>query len=470
MRSLAATAPVASLGGHQLLVFLLQVSLLLGMAVLLGALANRFGMPAVVGELAAGVIFGPTMLHKFIPSLSDWLLPHDASQLHLLDAVGQLGVLLLVGSAGCQLDLNLIRRHKRGVGWVGTGALVVPLAVGIVTGLLLPHALRPAGTDHAEFAMFIGVAVCISAIPVIASALMQMGLYDRTIGQLIMGSAAVDDIVGWLLLSVLSATATTGFRMGALGKPIGYLALILLITVTIARPVVRLILRATNAAPNPGIRVAVLVVLLVLCGAGSQAVGMEPILGAFLGGLVIGSSGLLDRSAALAVRTVVLAVLAPLFFATAGLRVDLGSLGKPAVLVSGLILLAVAIVTKFVGSYLGARIGRLSHWQGVALGAGLNARGVVELIVAVVGLRLGVLNAASYTVIVLIAVLTSMMAPPLLRLAVSRMPAEPLTASELALTEQAPAELASTQRSKNGRPSGLSDLPGKQDLATEVTP
>ncbi len=443
------TAPVASLGGHQLLVFLLEVSLLVGMAVLLGALANRFGLPAVVGELAAGVVLGPTMLHKVVPGLSDWLLPHDPNQLHLLDAVGQLGVLLLVGSAGCQLDLSLIRRHKRGVGWVGAGALVVPLGVGIGAGLVLPHALRPAGTDHTEFAVFIGVAVCISAIPVIASALMQMGLYDRTIGQLIMGSAAVDDIVGWLLLSVLSATATTGFRMGALGKPIGYLALILLITVTIGRPVVRVVLRLANAAPNPGIRVSTVVVLLVLCGAGSQALGMEPILGAFLGGLLIGSSGQLDLSASLALRTVVLSVLAPLFFATAGLRVDLGALGKPAVLGSGLALLAIAVITKFVGSYLGARIGRLSHWQGVALGAGLNARGVVELIVAVVGLRLGVLNSASYTVIVLIAVLTSMMAPPLLRLAVSRMPAEPLEPTELA------------------RPDGRAD---SQDLATEVTP
>jgi Kef-type K+ transport system membrane component KefB len=447
--SLAAATPVASLGGHQLLVFLLQVSLLLGAAVLLGALATRLQMPAVVGELAAGVLLGPTLLHKIVPSLSSWLLPHDANQMHLLDAVGQLGVLLLVGSAGSQLDLNLIRRHRRGVGWVGAGALIVPLGVGIVTGLLLPHALRPAGTDHAEFAVYIGVAVCISAIPVIASALMHMGLFDRTIGQLIMGAAAVDDIVGWLLLSVLSATATTGFRMGALGKPLGYLALILLITVTIGRPVIRAVLRLANAAPNPGTRVASVVVLLVLCGAGTQALGMEPILGAFLGGLLIGSSGMLDLSASLALRTVVLAVLAPLFFATAGLRVDLGSLSKPAVLGSGIALLAVAVVTKFVGSYLGARIGRLSHWQGVALGAGLNARGVVELIVAVVGLRLGVLNSASYTVIVLIAVFTSMMAPPLLRLAVSRMPAEPLEVTDGVI------------------PAGRS---GSQDLATEVTP
>ena len=449
----ATTAPVATLGGHQLLVFLLQVSLLLGTAVLLGALAVRCSLPAVVGELAAGVLLGPTLLHRLAPALSDWLLPHDANQLHLLDAIGQLGVLLLVGSAGSQLDLGLLRRHRRGIACVGTGALIVPLLLGIATGFALPAVLRPAGTDHTEFAIFIGVAVCISAIPVIASALMQMGLFDRTIGQLIMGAAAVDDIAGWLLLSVLSATATTGFRMGALGKPLVYLALILLLTGTLARPAVRAILRMANAAPNPGTRVAVVVVLLLLCGAGTEALGMEPILGAFLGGLLIGSSGLLDLPAAVALRTVVLAVLAPLFFATAGLRIDLGSLSRPAVLGAGVALLAVAVLSKFAGSYLGARIGRLGHWQGLALGAGLNARGVVELIVAVVGLRLGVLNSASYTVIVLIAVVTSMMAPPLLRLAVSRMPAEPLEAN-----------------ANPPPPAALAGRPNPQDLATEVAP
>ncbi|MFL6160598.1 MAG: cation:proton antiporter [Jatrophihabitantaceae bacterium] len=421
----ATAAPVATLGGHQLLVFLLQIGLLLGAAVLLGSLATRCSLPAVVGELAAGVLLGPSLLHRLVPGLSGWLLPHNANQLHLLDGVGQLGVLLLVGSAGSQLDLRLLRRHRRGIACVGTGALLIPLVLGVATGFLLPAMLRPAGTDHAEFAVFIGVAICISAIPVIASALMHMGLFDRPIGQLIMGSAAVDDIAGWLLLSVLSATATTGFRMGALGKPVGFLVLILLVTVTIGRPVTRFVLRLANAAPNPGTRVAVVVVLLVLCGAGTQALGMEPILGAFLGGLLIGSSGLLDPQAALALRTVVLAVLAPLFFATAGLRIDLGALSRPAVLGSGVALLAVAVVSKFAGSYLGARAGRLGHWEGLALGAGLNARGVVELIVAVVGLRLGVLNSASYTVIVLIAVFTSMMAPPLLRAAVNRMPAEP---------------------------------------------
>lgn len=119
-------------------------------------------------------------------------------------------------------------------------------------------------------------------------------------------------------------------------------------------------------------------------------------------------------------RTLVISVLAPIFFATAGLRMDLTALARPAVLISAVAVLAVAVVGKFVGAYLGARASRLSHWEGLALGAGLNARGVIEVIVAMVGLRLGILNTAAYTIVVLIAIATSLMAPPTLRYAARR--------------------------------------------------
>jgi Kef-type K+ transport system membrane component KefB len=164
------------------------------------------------------------------------------------------------------------------------------------------------------------------------------------------------------------------------------------------------------------------VALLILFGAGTQALGMEAVLGAFLGGIVIGSSGQLDLTRLAPLRTFVIFVLAPIFFATAGLRMDLTALGRPAVLgVAGMVLL-VAVVGKFAGGYVGARITGLDHWTGLALGAGLNARGVIEVIVATVGLRLGVLSPEMFTVIVLVAIATSLMAPPSLRYAVRRIP------------------------------------------------
>lgn len=413
-----AAHPVAPIGAHELLVLLMQLGLLLGLALVLGRLATALRMPAVVGELAAGVLVGPSLLAHLAPGLSAWLVPHEPVQQHLLDAVGLLGVLLLVGITGMHIDLDLVRRKGVTAAWVSTGGLLVPLGAGIGLGFLLPTAV--AGTGRPVFAMFLGVAMCVSAIPVISKILLEMRLLHRNIGQLIVSAAAVDDIAGWLMLSIVSAMATNGLRAGQVGWSVASLAGVVVLAAVIGRTAVRTTLRLAARSADPGVRTATAVVLLLLLAAGTHALGMEPILGAFLGGILISASGMVDREWLAPLRTIVMAVLAPIFFATAGLRVDLTALARPAVLLSAVAALLVAIVGKFVGAYVGARASRLSHWEAIALGAGLNARGVIEVIVAMVGLRLGILGTEAYTIIVLIAVVTSLMAPPILRFAVGR--------------------------------------------------
>ena len=420
LRMTIAAAPIAPIGANQALIFLLQLGLLLGVALLLGRLALRLRMPAVVGELTAGVLLGPSLLAHAAPGVSAWLLPADPAQLHLLDAIGQLGVLLLVGFTGMHIDLDLVRRKGATALWVSAGGLLVPLVLGIWLGFLLPSSLVAEGSQREVLALFLGVAMCVSAIPVIAKTLYEMRLLHRNIGQLIISAAAVDDIVGWLMLSVISALAAGGLHAGRVAISIGNLAAVIAFAVLVARPVVRRVLAMASRSPDPGVTVAAIVVMLLFSAAGTQALGMEPILGTFLCGILIGSSGRLDRAALVPLRTFVMAVLAPIFFATAGLRMDLTALGRPAVLASAVVVLAIAIGGKFAGAYLGARMGRLGHWDGLALGAGLNARGIIEVIVAMVGLRLGVLSTATYTIIVLVAVVTSLMAAPTLRYAVRR--------------------------------------------------
>ncbi|HEU5471305.1 MAG TPA: cation:proton antiporter [Actinophytocola sp.] len=416
-----ALAPVAPIGAHAILVFLLQLGLLLGLALLLGRLAMRLKMPAVVGELAAGVIVGPSLLAHLAPGLSAWLLPADTSQQHLLDAVGQLGVLLLVGITGMHIDLKLVRRKGTTAARVSAGGLLIPLAFGIGLGLMLPAFLLTPGTDRAVFAGFLGVAMCVSAIPVIAKTLLEMRLLHRNVGQLIISAATVDDVIGWLLLSIVSALATVGLTTGSVLLSVGGLALIVLITLTVARPVVRTTMRLAGRSAESGVTIAAAVTLLLLAAAGTHALGMEPVLGTLLCGILIGASGHFDPKRIAPLRTLVISVLAPIYFATAGLRMDLTLLRDPAVLGTAVAVLAVAILGKFAGAYLGARASRMSHWEGIALGAGLNARGVIEVIVAMVGLRLGVLSTATYTIIVLVAIVTSLMAPPMLRYATRRL-------------------------------------------------
>jgi Kef-type K+ transport system membrane component KefB len=423
----APAATIPPLGAHQLLVLLLQTGLLLGTALLMGRLALRLRTPPVVGELFAGVLLGPSLLAHAAPGPSRWLLPADPSQMHLLDAVGQLGVLLLVGIAGMHVDLGLVRRKGATAAAVSAGGLLVPFGLGVGVGLLLPASLLAPDGDRTVFALFVGVALCVSAIPVIAKTLLELRLLHRNLGQLIMSAAVVDDIVGWFTLSVVSAMATSQLHEGRVALSLAFVAGVVVFTVVVGRPLVRWVLRAASRSEESAITVGAAVMLLLLGAAGTQALGMEAVLGAFLVGILIASAGRVYVERLVPLRVFVMVVLAPIFFATAGLRVDLTALRQLEVLAAAAVVLSVAILGKFAGAYLGARVGRLDHAEALGLGAGLNSRGVIEVVIAMVGLRLGVLSGEMYTIVVLVAIVTSMMAPPTLRWAVRRIP---LTAEE----------------------------------------
>lgn len=413
-------APVTTLPSHTLLVFLLQVGVLLLVALLLGRLAVRCGLPAIVGELSAGIVLGPTVLDHLAPGLAGWLLPKDPGQFHLLDAVAQLGVLLLVAVAGIEVDFGLFRRRSATVARVSIAGLLVPLGLGVGAGYLVPASLLSPDGDRMVFALFLGVAMCVSAIPVIAKILLDMNLVHRTVGQLSLAAAMLDDIVGWLLLSVVAAMATTGARAGHIGLSVLGVAAVLLVALLVGRPLVRATFRVTNRSADPTPTLAAVVVLVVLSAAATHAMRLEAVFGAFVAGILIGSCAGIEPARLAPLHRVVLAVLAPLFFATAGLRMDLTALADPTVALVAVGVLLVAIVGKFAGAFLGALTSRLNRWEALALGAGMNARGVIQVIVATVGLRLGVLTAETYTIVLLVAVVTSVMAPPVLRVAMRR--------------------------------------------------
>jgi K+:H+ antiporter len=412
--------PVAPIAAHSLLLFLLQVGSLLVLATCLGRLAIRLRMPAVVGELFVGVLLGPTVLAHAAPGFSAWLFPANSEQVHMLDAIGQIGVLLLVGLTGVSIDFGLLRRRGTTAAGVSIGGLLVPLGLGIGAGFLLPRTLIPGNANQTVFALFLGVAMCVSAIPVIAKTLIDMKLLHRNVGQLILIAGMLDDAFGWVMLSIVSAMAVGAVTTGTVLTSIASLIAVLVFAMTIGRVLVKRLLAPAGRSAEAGPTVAVTAIVIMLAAAGTHALGLEAVFGAFLGGILVGSAAKIHPAKLAPLRTVVLSVFAPIFFATAGLRMDLTVLTKPAVLLTGLAVLAVAIVGKFVGAYAGARLSGLGRWEGLALGAGLNARGVIEVIVAMVGLRLGILSVEIYTIIVLVAIVTSVLAPPILRVSMRR--------------------------------------------------
>ncbi|RDI68149.1 cation:proton antiporter [Nocardia pseudobrasiliensis] len=413
-----AGGPITPIPAHGMLVFLTQLLVLLVSARVLGGAASRLGMPNIVGELLAGVLLGPSVLAHLAPGISHWLFPPQVEQQHLIDAVGQLGVLLLVGLAGMQLDLNQFRQRLPRAAKVSLAGLIVPLAIGVGIGYLAPTPLRPENTTPAVFAMFMGIAICVSAIPVIAKTLMELKLTHRDVGQLILTAGMFDDAVGWFLLSLVSAMATHGLRTATVLSSLGYLLGVVAFAVVIGRPLVRRVMRRVDGDGERAKVIPAVVILLFAAAAATQAMGLEAIFGAFLCGVLIGSSGV--RLTALApLNNVVMSVLAPIFFATAGLRMDLSALLTVPLLLAALGVVTMAVVGKFLGAYIGGASSGLSRRESIALGAGMNARGVIEVIIAMAGLRLGVLGTEAYTILILVAVVTSLMAPPILRWAMA---------------------------------------------------
>lgn len=402
---------------HQLLVFWVQLAVLVAVARGLGGLMRRIGQPAVVGELAAGLFLGPSLLGRVAPDVYGWLFPVDPVQSGMLLSVAWVGVVLLLVITGFETDLDLLRQLGRQAVLVSTGSLVVPLLFGFAVGWQMPAVFIGDAGDRLTFAMFAGIALSISALPVIAKILMEMGLMRRNLGQVMIAAGMANDLVGYMLLGAVAGMVTAGgFEFLDLGVSLVLMVAFIALALTVGQRATDRALRVARRGEQGLLTSFTVVLLVALTGAAvAQAIGMEAVLGALFAGIVMGRSRYLRPEATHALDTLTNSFVAPVFFATAGLFVDLGLLADPQVALWAVLVLLAAAASKVLGSYIGARLSRLGRLEGLAIGVGLNARGALQVVIATVGLGLGVLNTASYTVVMVTAIATSMMAPPLLR-------------------------------------------------------
>jgi Kef-type K+ transport system membrane component KefB len=403
---------------HQLLVFWCQVLALVFAARTLGGLMRRYGQPSVVGELAAGLLLGPSVLGKLAPGIEGWLFPPEPVQRSLLAGVAWIGVFLLLVLTGLVTDLALIRRLRRATTRVAMGSLLIPLVSGAMLGMALPEAFVGAVGGRHVFALFMGTALSLSALPVIAKILSDLDLMRRNVAQALIAAAMVDDVAGWILLGVVAGLAQSGsVELGRLFTTVAGLAAFVLFAFTVGSRAVDAALRALRSrAAEPPETLTVMLVAALVGSVMTHAIGLEAVFGAFIIGIVLGRSRYYDAEVAGHLQSAALSFFAPLFFATAGLRVDLGLLADPEVATWGVAIVLAATASKFLGAWIGSRLAGLATREGLALAVGLNARGAVEIVLATVGLSIGVLNPKSYAIVVLMAVVTSVMAPPLLRL------------------------------------------------------
>lgn len=412
------TQPFSAASHHDILVLLVQIALLLLTARALGELAQRFGQPTVVGELLAGILLGPSLISGLIPALGEWIVPHTPVQGYLLELVSLIGALFLLLVTGLEMDLGLIRRQARTAFGVSIGGVTVSFIGGFLTGLIIPDDLLVDPAQRVVFALFVATSLAISAIPVVAKVLMDLGVIRRTIGQTIIAAGMIDDTVGWILLSIVSGLAAgEAVTLTTMFTSVAEVALFMGISFTVGRwAIARLVAIVQDKLIGRDRILALMVVLMFAWGAFAQAMNIEAVLGAFVAGILLAQVRTLPPEPIHTLERISLGVFAPLFFAVAGLKVNLIRLFEPRLLVITVTMILVATGAKVLGTYLGARyIGGRDHWTALSFGSGLTARGAIGIIIATVGLSLGILNQDIFSVIVVMSVATSIIAPVMLR-------------------------------------------------------
>ena len=392
---------------------------------LFGEIMLRLKQPAVVGQLLAGIVLGPSVLGVLLPHAHDLLFPADHAQKAMIDGVGQLGVLMLLLLTGMETDVALVRSVGRPAASVSIMGIAVPFTCGILAGLfLLPDSLLPSPGQRLITAMFLGTALSISSIKIVAMVIEEMHFMRRNLGQIIVASAIIDDTIGWIIVAVTFGLARPGgLNVLALGGSIGGTLLFLLASATIGRRVVAALIRWSNDRLVSDLpTITVILVIMGVLALVTDWIGVHTVLGAFVAGVLVGQSPILTKHAESEIRGLVVALFAPVFFGLAGLGTDLTILKDPTLLLltGGLIL--IASLGKFGGAFLGGKIGGLSRAESLALALGMNARGSTEVIVATIGLSIGALNQTLFTMIVTMAVMTTMVMPPTLRWALARLP------------------------------------------------
>jgi Kef-type K+ transport system membrane component KefB/nucleotide-binding universal stress UspA family protein len=385
---------------------------------------QRLGQPAVIGQLLAGLILGPSLFGWVWPHAHDLIFPRSPEQKSLISGLSSMGVLMLLLLTGMETDLKLVRKVGAPAITVTAAGVAVPFLCGFALGEFLPDSILPDPGHRLIAALFLGTALSISSIKIVAMVVREMNFMRRNLGQIIVASAIMEDTVGWVIISItLGIAGAGGVALGSLAEAVIGTALFLVFSYTIGRRLVFWLIRWVNDTFVSDYAV-VTAILVVMCGMAliTQAIGVNTVLGAFVAGVLVGESPILSRQIEDELRGFITAFMMPIFFGLSGLSADLTILGDPSLAVLAAGLVAIASVGKFGGALSGGLVSGLSLRESLALGCAMNARGSTEVIVATIGLGMGALTQNLYTMIVTMAVITTMAMPPMLRSALRRLP------------------------------------------------
>jgi Kef-type K+ transport system membrane component KefB/nucleotide-binding universal stress UspA family protein len=406
-----------------------EILLLLVVGRLLGEGMQRIGQPALMGTLLAGIVLGPSLFGWIWPEAQKFLFPPDAEQKGMIDGLSQVGILLLLLLTGMETDLKLVRKSGWAAASIAICGIAFPFACGFLMGQFGPASLFGSG-DRLVPSLFLGTALSISSIKIVAMVVREMNFMRRNLGQIIVATAIMEDTAGWVIIAItfgIAGAGGGGAKHGVdflnLAKTVGGVALFLIFCFTAGRWLVFTAIRWVNDNFRSDFPVITMILVIMGCFALiTQLLGIRTVLGAFMAGVLIGESPILSGHIEGQLRGMITAFFMPIFFGMSGLAADLTILKSGQIALFTTVLVAIASIGKFSGAFVGAMIGRLKWREGIALGCAMNARGSTEVIVASIGLSMGALTQNLYTMIVTMAVLTTMAMPPMLRAALTGLP------------------------------------------------
>ena len=389
---------------------LLQIIIIIILTQLLGWLFKKIGQPAVIGETVAGIILGPSLLGLLFPDIFHFIFPVES--LPNLRFLSQIGLILFMFIIGMELDTRLLRKQAFEALIISHASILIPFTLGIFLSYYLYHTYGQ--TDFISFALFMGIAMSITAFPVLARIIRDRKLTDTKLGNLAISCAASDDVTAWCILAILIALIRSGSGINGFFV----VTMVLLYVFIMLVPVKKMLNKIQAAYENGKIAynglMAIMYSLMLLSSWCTEVIGIHALFGAFLAGIVIPKKDGLQKKIIDRISDVSMVMLLPLFFVYTGLRTNAGILNSSGLWISFLLILMCAVAGKFGGSTLIAKVLGQNWKDSLSIGALMNTRGLMELIVLNIGYDMHIISADIFSMMVLMALLTTMMTNPVL--------------------------------------------------------
>jgi len=399
---------------HPLAILLAQIVTIILTARLFGWIFRKIGQPSVIGEMIAGIVLGPSLVGMYFPEFSAVLFPEDS--LGNLQFLSQIGLIFFMFVIGMELDLKVLKNKAHDAVVISHASIVIPFALGMTLAYFIYPVFAPMGVEFSSFGLFLGIAMSITAFPVLARIVQEREMQKTKLGTIAITCAAADDITAWCILAVVIAIVKAGSFTSAL-YVIGLAVLYVIIMLKIVRPFLKRVgdLNSTPESLNKPV-VAIFFLTLLFSSYISELIGIHALFGAFLAGAIMPENNKFRNIFIEKVEDVSIIVLLPLFFVFTGLRTQIGLLNDPYLWKVTGIIIAVAVVGKFLGSAFAAKFVGQSWKDSLAIGALMNTRGLMELVVLNIGYDLGVLSTEIFTMMVIMALVTTFMTGPALDL------------------------------------------------------